>query len=111
MVGHSRHNPDGREATRGKGVEVVGRGSRRASYTEIMPVTIELPAEVHARLSAEAARRGITLDQLIAALAEHLPARRTETPRRKLAFVGAGASKEGISHQIDKLLADGFGRD
>ncbi len=76
-----------------------------------MPVTIELPADAHARLNAEANRRGITLDQLIAQLAEKLPAQPTETSRRKLAFVGAGESKAGISHQIDELLADGFGRD
>ena len=76
-----------------------------------MPVTIELPADAHARLKAEAARRGVTLDEVIAQLAEHLPAEPTETPRRKLAFIGAGASKAGISHQIQELLEDGFGRD
>ena len=75
-----------------------------------MTVTIELPADVHVRLEAEATRRGITLDQLIAQLAEHLPTRPPDTPPRKLAFVGAGSSKSGIGHQIDELLADGFGR-
>ena len=35
----------------------------------------------------------------------------TETLPRKLAFVGAGASGTGITHRIDELLADGFGRD
>ena len=31
--------------------------------------------------------------------------------RRRLAFVGIGASGTGTSHRIDELLADGFGRD
>ncbi|MBP6728367.1 MAG: hypothetical protein V9E99_15025 [Microthrixaceae bacterium] len=75
-----------------------------------MTVTLDLPAEAQARLQAEAARRGITLDQLIAELADQLPAD-GETPRRKLAFVGMGSSKAGITHQLDELLADGFGRD
>lgn len=77
-----------------------------------MTVTIDLPADAQARLEAEATRRGITLDHLIAELADNLPADTpTPTPNRKLAFVGAGASKAGITHQIDDLLADGFGRD
>ena len=75
-----------------------------------MTVTIDLPADAQARLEAEATRRGITLDQLIAELADNLPAD-TPAPNQKLAFVGAGASKAGITHQIDDLLADGFGRD
>ena len=75
-----------------------------------MTVTIDLPAEAQARLQAEATRRGITLDQLIAELADSFPAE-GETSRRKLAFVGMGSSKAGITHQIDELLADGFGRD
>lgn len=75
-----------------------------------MTVNIDLPADAQARLEAEATRRGITIDQLIAELADNLPAD-TPAPNRKLAFVGAGASKTGITHQIDDLLADGFGRD
>lgn len=84
--------------------------SQPFSYTEIMSVTVELSDEALARLRAEAARRQISLDQLIAELAAALPAEPGEVPRRKLAFVGAGASKAGITHQIDELLADGFGR-
>lgn len=75
-----------------------------------MAVTLDLPAEAQARLQAEASRRGITLDQLIAQLADSFPAE-PPTPPRKLAFVGMGSSKAGITHQIDELLADGFGRD
>lgn len=80
-----------------------------------MTVSLELPEAVQARLEAEAARRGITLGQLVAQLADQLPDQlpdgAEEAPRRKLAFVGAGASKAGITHQIDELLAEGFGRD
>ena len=75
-----------------------------------MTVTLDLPAEAQARLEAEATRRGITLDQLIVEIADQLPAE-SENPRRKLAFVAMGSSKAGITHQIDELLADGFGRD
>ncbi len=35
----------------------------------------------------------------------------TETVPRKLAFAAIGASGTGITHRIDELLADGFGRD
>ena len=54
-----------------------------------MTVTLDLPAEAQARLRAEATRRGITLDQLIAELADSLPAD-GDTPRYKLAFVRIG---------------------
>ena len=78
-----------------------------------MTVTIELPAEAQARLEAEAARRGITLDQLIAELADNLPASTaTDPPARKLAFVGIGSSTSGrAARDADEMLAEGFGRD
>lgn len=81
-----------------------------------MTVTLDLPAEAQARLQAEATRRGITLDQLIAEIAGSFPAEPADNdgeraaPRRKLAFVGIGASKAGITHQIDELLSEEFGR-
>ena len=53
-----------------------------------MTVTLDLPAEAQARLQAEATRRGITLDQLIAVIAESFP---TEDPLE--AFIGCGASE------------------
>jgi len=52
-------------------------------------VTLDLPAEAQARLQAEATRRGITLDQLVAELADSFPA---EVPQHRLSFVGIGAS-------------------
>ena len=59
-----------------------------------MTVTIELPAEAQARLEGEAARRGITLGELVAELASRLPA---EDPLE--AFIGSGAS--GRSEPFD----------
>lgn len=86
-----------------------------------MTVTVDLPQGAQARLEAEAARRGITLAQLVAELAEHvaqrLPAEPADTgeverPRRKLGFVGIGASTSGrTARDADEMLAEGFGRD
>jgi predicted DNA-binding ribbon-helix-helix protein len=73
-------------------------------------VTVDLPDEALARLRAQATRRGISLDGLIAELAEGLPVQSNAT-RATLAFVGAGASAAGITQRMDQLLADGFGRD
>jgi hypothetical protein len=50
-------------------------------------VTIELPDDALARLRAEAARRGVSIGEVIAELAAHLPA---EDPLE--AFIGCGAS-------------------
>jgi hypothetical protein len=44
-------------------------------------------------------------------LADNAPQVDPAPRRRHLGFIGIGASKHGISHQIDELLADGFGRD
>jgi hypothetical protein len=74
-----------------------------------MSVTLELPDHVVERLTAEADRRGIALADLVTDLAAQLPP--ADRPgRRRLPFVGVGASTSGISHRIDDLLADGFAR-
>ncbi|MBI2683844.1 MAG: hypothetical protein HYX33_00385 [Actinobacteria bacterium] len=75
-----------------------------------MTVNVDLPAEALRRLEVEAARRGVSIDVVIAELADTLPAE-SKTGRRRLAIVGVGASGSGISHRIDEILADGFGRD
>ncbi len=68
-----------------------------------MSITVE---ELASRLAAEAARRGITVDALLDELADKLP-----PTRRKLGFVGLGASTSGRdSAHIDEILAEGFGR-
>jgi len=76
-----------------------------------MSVTIELPDDALGRLHAEAARRGLSIDAVIAELAGQLPVGQTAAPGQSLAFVGAGASEHGITPRIEALLADGFGRD
>jgi hypothetical protein len=80
-----------------------------------MAVTVELPAATLRRLEAEAARRGIGIDVVIAELADTLPTADDASgaaSRRRLAITGAGASggKRGRAADGDDLLADGFGR-
>ena len=60
-----------------------------------MVVTLDLKAEVQARLSADASRRRMTVDQLITEFAEDLPVDPpSETPKR-LSFIGIGESGRG----------------
>lgn len=60
-----------------------------------MTVTIELTADAQARLETEATRRGITLDQLIAELADALPAETGVDDDPLEAFIGSGSSGRG----------------
>ena len=97
----------------------IGPGSRNQSAAtsriETMSVNVDLPAESLRRLEAEAARRGLSIDQVIAELADQLPA---DGPRRnrRLGFVGIGASGDTRPLDIhreraelaDKKLADGI---
>jgi hypothetical protein len=78
-----------------------------------MSVTIELPAEAEARLQAEASRRGISVDQVVAEFAAQLPG---EAPGHRLSFVAIGASgrtepldvKQERSELVTKKLAEGI---
>lgn len=75
-------------------------------------MTVNVPDGVARRLEAAAAARGVTVEELAAeVLIEHVPDVAVAPRRRQLSFGGIGASKHGISHQVDDLLADGFGRD
>lgn len=56
----------------------------------LMAVILDLPAEAEARLQAEASRRGITIDQLVAGIADSFP---VEDPLE--AFIGSGSSGHG----------------
>lgn len=56
-----------------------------------MDVTVDLPAEALRRLRAEAVRRGVSIDDVIAELAAQLPDGRSEG-RHRLSFIGIGAS-------------------
>ena len=76
-----------------------------------MTLTVELSEDTLARLRAEAERRGVSIDLVIAELAETLPPE-TAREERKLSFIGLGASTSGRrARDADDLLADGFGRD
>jgi hypothetical protein len=76
-----------------------------------MTVTIDLPEDALARLQGEAKRRGVSIDLVIAELAEALPAESAAAPRT-FSFVGLGSSTSGrFARDTDELLAEGFGRD
>ena len=77
-----------------------------------MSMTVNVPDDVARRLEAAAAARGVTVEELAAeVLTDHVPDVEAAPRRRHLSFAAIGASKHGISHQVDELLADGFGRD
>lgn len=90
-----------------------GRSAHLASpvdgYYELM-ANIEISNEVLDRIEAEAARRHVTLSEVVTDLADSLPPVRSENGRTAPAFVAAGESGGGITDRIDELLADGFGR-
>ena len=73
-------------------------------------------AELAERLKVEAARRGITPEQLLEELTARLPGPEpvpaaSQTAKRHLAFAGIGASTSGRSaRDADAMLAEGFGR-
>jgi hypothetical protein len=71
---------------------------------------IELPPQVAARFEAEAARRGVSVADLLVDLAAVLPGA-DKAPGRRPGFVALGASTTGrTARDADELLADGFGR-
>lgn len=81
-----------------------------ASRLAVMSVTVELPAEAMARLEAEAARRGVGIETVIAELTEALP-RPDSDETRRLAIAGVGASGgDEDPGDVDVFFADGEGR-
>lgn len=67
-------------------------------------MTLDLPAEAQTRLEAEATRRSITLEQLVAELADSLPG---EAPKQQLSFIGAGHSGRGdLSRRHREIRAE-----
>lgn len=76
-------------------------------------MTIDLPADVLARLEAEAARRRISVEDLITESVTRSVAGATpSSPPRKFALDGVGASTgTRFARDADELLAEGFGRD
>ena len=76
-----------------------------------MTVTVDLPEDALARLQAEATRRGVSIDLVIAELTAALPAEPLPA-KQTLSFIGLGSSSSGrFARDADELLADGFGRD
>lgn len=78
-------------------------------YTRAMPVTVDLPADLLVALEAEAQRRQMTVEALIAeSVSEHVSA----APRRRFALAGVGSSTgTRFARDADEMLAEGFGRD
>ncbi len=77
-----------------------------------MSMTVNIPNDIARRLEAVAGARGVTVEELAAeVLADHVSDVEAAPRRRQLSFAEIGASKHGISHQVDELLGDGFGRD
>jgi plasmid stability protein len=73
---------------------------------------LNVPDDVGRRLRAAADARGLSVDAFAAeVLGDALREEPAERPRRHLSFAKIGASEGGISHRMDDLLADGFGRD
>lgn len=72
-----------------------------------MTLSIELPETALARLRAEAARRGVSVDTVIAELADQLPTD-TATParRRHLSFAGTIEAEEDFAERSEEILAE-----
>ena len=72
-----------------------------------MTVTLELPDEAMRRLRAEAERRDLSVDALIAEFAGTLG--RAASAPRSLGFVAIGESTSGRhAADADEMLAEGF---
>jgi predicted transcriptional regulator len=71
-----------------------------------MSMSVKLPDELAARLTAEAERQGVSPDELAArVLGEHVQG------RRRLSFVAMGESTSGRSAtEAEDMLGEGFGR-
>lgn len=75
-------------------------------------MSVNLPDELAERLAAEAARRGVSVDDVAAELlASHLPEEVMEaTDRRRLSFSGIGSSggAEAIGRNHEKIIRQAF---
>lgn len=78
-----------------------------------MSITVDLSDQAGASLAAEAARRGISPEQLAAeAIEARFGGETAPAGKRRLAFAAAGSSSDGRhARDADDLLAAGFGQD
>jgi hypothetical protein len=70
-----------------------------------MSVVVELPAEALRRLEAEATRRGVSIDDVIAELAARLPNKAPSSGHR-LSLIGIGASGNTRPFDIHRERAE-----
>jgi hypothetical protein len=72
---------------------------------EAMTLSIELPESALARLRAEAARRGLSVDELVTELADQLPAEQSEPVRhRRLSFAGTLSAEPDFAERSEEIL-------
>jgi hypothetical protein len=71
-----------------------------------MTLSIDLPERALARLRAEASRRGVSIDDVIAGLADLLPAQPTVggAQRRRLSFAGTLTAEEDFAERSEEIL-------
>lgn len=69
-----------------------------------MSVTVDLPPATLRRLEAEAARRGVGIDVVIAELADTLPAEDEPAGGHRFAFAGVIASGDGTLSERYKAI-------
>ena len=78
-----------------------GSGAVTGSYTWVLGVTVELPEDVVRRLTAEAQRRGVSIDVIVSELAAQLPGEDALE-----AFIGCGASGRNDAFDIHAERAE-----
>ena len=72
-----------------------------------MTVTLDLPADTQSRLAAEAARRGLTVDQLVVELVASLADVDETVPKRRLSFIGVGNSgRDDLARRHREIRAE-----
>lgn len=75
-----------------------------------MSVTVDLPAAVLVRLRAEADRRGVSIDQVIAELVDRMPAGAPtaagSSVGRRLSFAGTLSAEPELAETADEALEE-----
>ena len=83
------------------------RMSQPVPTLEAMSVTVELPDDALRKLTAEAERRGVSIDVIIAELAARLPAETAAPRKHRLSFIGIGHSgRTDLGRQHREIRAE-----